>query len=103
MTVLLAEVEDIQRIGRLKCKGSKAYLTEIIAQLHGRARTIAKLSNYLVAILNDRAHPHGIIFVVVVEGQPLLLYFLRRVDDLESSRRELAWWEQCHGAGGLLQ
>lgn len=78
-------------------------IPKIMAQPHGRARTVAKLSNYLVAILNDRADPHRIIVVVVVEGQSLLLYYLGRVDDLESAREELAWWEQRHQVGVFLR
>ena len=73
-----------------------------MAQPHVRARTVAKLSDYLVAILNDRVDPHGIIVVVVVDRQSLLLHYLRRVDDLESARRERARWEQRHRTRVLL-
>jgi hypothetical protein len=47
-----------------------------MAQPHGRARTVAKLSNYLIAVLNDCAHSHRIIGVAIVEGQSLLLHVL---------------------------
>ena len=70
-----------------------------MAQPHGRARTEAKLSNYLVSILNNHADPHGIIVVAVVEGQSLFLHLLRRADNRESTRRELAWWKRRHWAG----
>ena len=47
-----------------------------MAQLHGRARNVAELSDYPVAIFNDRADPHGIIVVVVVKWAvaPRLLF-----------------------------
>jgi hypothetical protein len=84
MTALFTEVEDIQQIGQSKLEGSTT-ITEIMAQPYSRARTIAKLSNYLVAILNDRANSNRIIGVAIVERQSLLLHTLGRVDDLESS------------------
>jgi hypothetical protein len=77
-------------------------IPEIMAQPQGRARTIAKLSNYLVTTFNNRADSHGIIVVVVIEGQLFLLPFLGQVDDLESARREVAWCGQRHLAGLLL-
>jgi hypothetical protein len=54
----------------------KQSIPEVMAQPQGRVCTIAKLSNYLVVILNDCADSHRIMIVAIVERHLLLLHAL---------------------------